>query len=331
MESRRRGAQSGEGDRILEDSCLGPNARFLTGRAGRFLSSSSEEEANTEDSFRTAGDQSADIFDFIVDIFKYVDDTTIVEAMDTSQAQRHLTTATATATCKARYTELVAKAITSKAEEIGMKVNCSKTQLLVISPPNGYCNRSFIDINGVRIESREEMKLLGFFFGSEPNVNCHVAEIQRRFRARFWALIHLRRSGFKGKELFSLYTVFVRPVIEFCAVVYHSLLTSQQSIALERLQKQVIKLAYGWELSYQEACSRYGIESLEDRRKLMLDRFVAKTLRNPRFAEDWYPLRQDGPNVRNRRIYMETCARTNRYYNSPLALMRRRANDMLTA
>ena len=182
-----------------------------------------------------------------------------------------------------------------------------------------------------RIRSTDSLKLLGFTFGSESNVNCHVIEIQRRFRARFWALIHLKKSGFKAKELFDLYKIFIRPVIEFCAVVYHSMLTNKQVLEIERLQKQVVKLVFGWEQSYTDICQRYNIETLEERRKTMLDRFVMKTTANPRFSESWYPLRLPGPEVRDRRIYMEATARTHRYYNSPLATMRRRANDLLTA
>ena len=213
-----------------------------------------------------------------------------------------------------------------------MKVNCDKTQLLLVSPPNGYANGAFLDLPGGRIASGSSMKLLGFVFGQEPNVNMHMKEIQRKFRARFWALIHLKKAGFKGRELFDLYSIFVRPVIEFCGIIYHSLLTSGQTADLERLQRQVVKLAFGWDISYSEACDKYDIETLEQRRKNSVDKFVIKTTNSERFAENWYPLRiTEGPEIRDRRVYYETFAKTKRYYNSPLAYMRRRANDLLSS
>ena len=72
---------------------------------------------------------------------------------------------------------------------------------------------------------------------------------------------------------------------------------------------------------------------MQERRKEACDRFVMKTTNNTRFAEDWYPLRQDlgDPELREKRIYYETCSRTVRFYNSPLAYMRQRANDLLVA
>ena len=126
-----------------------------------------------------------DVFDFLVETFKYVDDTTVVEAVDTSAAIRHLSTRIPTATSKARYTELIANAICSRATEIGMRVNGKKTQLLLISPPNGYEDTAFITMQADKITSTKKLKLLGFVFGSEPNVKEHVEEIKKKFRSRF--------------------------------------------------------------------------------------------------------------------------------------------------
>ena len=169
-----------------------------------------------------------------------------------------------------------------------MKVNCKKTQLLIDSPPNGFENDAFISIRGEKIISSDKLKLLGFMFGKDPNVGSHVAEIKRKFRSRYWALIHLRKSGFLGKELFKLYNVFVRPVIEYCCVVYHPLLTRSQTQEIERLQKQVAKLAYGWDRSYQVICEEENIQTPQERREQYIDKFVAKTLKNPRFNARWF-------------------------------------------
>ena len=98
------------------------------------------------------------------------------------------------------------------------------------------------------------------------------------------------------------------------------------------LQKQVLKLAFGWGHSYQTMCQIQDIRTLEERRIECIDRFIAKSVNNDRFKESWFPLRTiEGPDVRGRRVFKETCARTSRYYNSPLAFMRRRANDILTS
>ena len=166
-------------------------------------------------------------------------------------------------------------------------------------------------------------------FGPEPNVNLHVAEIKRKFRARFWSLIHLRRSGFFGSELFKFFTVFIRPIIEYCSVVYHPLLTRAQNNEIERLQKQATKLCFGWNKSYSVA--EQNIDTLEERRLNYTDNFIKKTVNSPRFKDSWYPLREDiNQDIRNRRPFLETKSRTQRHYMSPLSFLRRRANDLAT-
>ena len=129
--------------------------------------------------------------------------------------------------------------------------------------------------------------------------------------------------------MLNYFFVFIRPVIEYCCVVYHPLLTVCQSNELERMQKQAVKLAFGWEKDYKTICAEKGIQTMKARREAYIDKFVQKTVNSPRFGEEWYPLRDPtGYNIRDRRPFRETNARTQRYYNSPLSFLRRRANDL---
>ena len=64
-------------------------------------SSSTDSSVSDQDSFRTVRDGSFEVFDFLLDIFKYVDDTIVVEAVELTEAARHLTTGPAQADCKA--------------------------------------------------------------------------------------------------------------------------------------------------------------------------------------------------------------------------------------
>ena len=110
------------------------------------------------------------------------------------------------------------------------------------------------------------------------------------------------------------------------------MLTGAQSEEIEKMQKKVVKLAFGWDRNYEVVCAEQNIESLKVRREQYIDNFVTKTLCNERFSEAWFPLRSpDVHNLRDRRPYKETKSKTNRFYNSPLSFMRRRANDLFSA
>ena len=48
-------------------------------------------------------------------------------------------------------------------------------------------------------------------------------------------LRHLKNLGFTQDELVQVYKVIVRPVADYCAAVYHPLMTDQQEEELDRV------------------------------------------------------------------------------------------------
>ena len=72
------------------------------------------------------------------------------------------------------------------------------------------------------------MKVLGFLLDSHPTVHAHVAALQVRLRDTVWILRHLKIAGISETELATVYRTDVRPVLEYCAVVYHTMLRDEQ-------------------------------------------------------------------------------------------------------
>ena len=54
-------------------------------------------------------------------------------------------------------------------------------------------------------ERGDSMKFLGFHLSDRPGVAAHVDVLKKKFRRRFWILIHLRVMGFTPEELVRLY------------------------------------------------------------------------------------------------------------------------------
>ena len=149
-------------------------------------------------------------------------------------------------------------------------------------------------------------------------LTLHTNEIAAKFRKKVWMLYHLREAGIKGMRLFKLYCCYVRSIIEYCSPVYHSLLSAGKTARLERLQRQAIRICFGFHVDVQEVMRQHCIESLESRRIQRLDKFILKTFGNPKFAH-WFPRRAgDGHNIRNRRVIEERRWRTTRAMNSSL-------------
>ena len=87
-----------------------------------------------------------------------------------------------------------------------MKVNTSKTNLLVISDSLNYETAAYFEgSDGERIVSRDMMKILGFWFSRRPNIALHIANLKKKMRRRYWVLIHLKKFGFSKDELAKVY------------------------------------------------------------------------------------------------------------------------------
>ena len=157
-----------------------------------------------------------------------------------------------------------------------------------------------------------------------------MESIRKKFRQRFWSLYHLRRNGFTKEELVRVYTSSVRPVADYCDVVYHSMLSDEMDKELDRLQNHALWIIFGFNIGGKRLRELAGVTTLRERRIQRCDSFAAKCLSSDRFGS-WFPLRQGRRSTRNRGMdreekYQESFARCDRLRDSPLFFFRRRLN-----
>ena len=60
-------------------------------------------------------------------------------------------------------------------------------------------------------------------------------------------LTKLKYVGTSVEDLIDVYILYIRSILEYCSVVWHSTLTVQQSTDIERVQKLCLKLVLGQE------------------------------------------------------------------------------------
>ena len=82
----------------------------------------------------------------------------------------------------------------------------------------------------------------------------------------------------------------IRPVFDYCSVVYHSMLTDDHDERLERLQARALQCIYGSGISARKLRDLAELPTLRTRREDLCDKFVQKCLKNERY-KDWFPLR----------------------------------------
>ena len=83
----------------------------------------------------------------------------------------------------------------------------------------------------------------------------------------FSCLEPLKRFGFDQDELTVVYKSYVRPVIEYAYVVWHSGLTHKQAGDLERIQRRACRTILGSQFTtYTESIKQCNLERLSERR-----------------------------------------------------------------
>ena len=252
----------------------------------------------------------------------YIDDTNGLEHLKINSGHHHFVSGKPRTSIHARGLERFFNTVKQRAEAIGMRLNNQKTQMLYIQPALDKEVSSFFYADGQRIESEEELKVVGFKFGKKPNVNAHFSFMTKKFNKRMWHIRNLKRSLFTQADQLKIYKAILRPVLDFACVTYHSLLNKQQERELERLQSRVLKIIFGTADKVTEE-----IGSLKKRRELLVDNFAKKAVENARFGEEWFAEKTRNPyGTRGQLKYEEYRPRTQRRVKNPLFYMRKQLN-----
>ena len=209
------------------------------------------------------------------------------------------------------------RSVTSRAKEIGMVVNNSKTSLLCVSDALNYRPDTYIiDTDGTRIECSDSMKVLGFHFSNRPTVDLHVSVITKKLRQKYWVLSHLRKVGFDETELVKVYQSVLLPVVDYCCPAYHSMLSDLQDQVLERTQVGALRAIFGYKNTATELRQLACVTTLRERRITLTDKFAEKCLKSERFKH-WFPEAEGRRSGRNAEKFREFFAENDRLKNSP--------------
>ena len=121
------------------------------------------------------------------------------------------------------------------------------------------------------------------------------------------------------------YKSIIRPIAEYCSVVFHSMLTDQQDEQIELLQSSALRYIYGFGMSYEQMRQKSGLSTLRSCRIAACDKFTLSCASSPRFCR-WFPENNTGRRSRHQLSYLEQYARCDRLKNRPIFYMRRRLN-----
>ena len=140
----------------------------------------------------------------------------------------------------------------------------------------------------------------------------------------------LKYIGTKTEDLIDIYRLYVRSVLEYCSVVFHSSLTLEQEKQPESVQSTALFVILGDNyVSSSAAKEMTGLLSLSERREKRVETFCKKSILHPKhsklFPKNIVPSDRA---VRQREPFKVNQARTEFYKKSAVIYCQRKANEM---
>ena len=137
---------------------------------------------------------------------------------------------------------------------------------------------------------------------------------------------------FKETEKTDVYIKQIRSILEFSVPVWHSSLTEEDKMKIERVQKSAFSIILGQNYgTYNSAMKSLKMDSLFLRREKLCRKFAQKSLKNPKFKKWFKPNLKNLPTRNKPTQFHEIRARTKRFVRSPIGFLTKILNGTSTA
>lgn len=207
-----------------------------------------------------------------------------------------------------------------------MKLNEEKSNYMIFSrTKENFATR--ITLNNVKLERLNVSKILGIWISEDMSWTRNTREICLKAYARMSLITKLRYVGVQRNDLLEVYILFIRSLLEYCCVLYHSSLTQEDAQNLERVQKTALKVILGESYEdYSSALNLLGLQTLDSRRESRCLDFAIKCTKHP-LNSRFFPLQQAPTNyLRQTEKFVVNFARTSTYRDSAIPYCQRLLN-----
>ena len=210
-----------------------------------------------------------------------------------------------------------------------MKMNESKCYYMIFSrSETQFSTRLRINCN--KMEQTSVARILGVWISEDLSWSRHCKEVCKSAYSRLSMLTKLKYVGVSTDDLLDIYKLFIRSVVEYCSVAFHSSLTTEQRSKLEQIQKTCLRVILGeMYVSYDAALEMCGLEKLDTRREDRCLSFALRCLKNPKTSRIFPYKPPHEQNVRKREKFVVNPARTSAYQKSSIPYCQRILNRNL--
>ena len=156
-----------------------------------------------------------------------------------------------------------------------MQLNADKCKEMVIDfkifhsfPP--------LEVDGNELPVTDCAKILGVTISSDLKWNNHIVDCIKKANKRLYFIVLLKRARVPLNDIVNFYCTTIRPVLEYCAPVFHHALPAYLNEDIERIQKRALSIISP-AMSYRECLDSLGLPTLYDRRNGLCRQFYLVT------------------------------------------------------
>ena len=207
-----------------------------------------------------------------------------------------------------------------------MRINIKKTNVMLFNPSKSLdFPPDFAFRNGELLDCVDECKLLGVYLQSNLKWDLNTTMIYKKAMSKIWLLRRMKTLKLETETILEYYVKEIRPLVEHGVPVWNSGLTKGQVRQLERIQKVALYIILDEkDLSYNEACSKFNLKSLSERREDLCLNFATKLYKSERSSEFFTPAVRKS---RRPNLVIESFCRTKRAKNAPHNYLGRILNE----
>ena len=274
-------------------------------------------------------------FDFLEDdlVYKYFDDASILEIVNLlsiglashnfkSHVASNIPTHNQFIPGDYLQSQQYLERISEWTREQKMELNIDKSNAMIFNFTHNYKFTTGFTHDQGSIDVIDEVKLLGTIITNDLKWSKNTDFLVKKANARMRLLHKIVEFSAPVEDMVTIYTSYVRSILEQSCTVWHSSLTQENSEDLERVQKSAMRIILGDNYTtYDNALEILMLAKLSDRREKLSLKFAKNCAKNE-LTKELFPLNS----IRCKEKYRVTHANTDRLKDSAVPYLQRLLN-----
>ena len=235
-------------------------------------------------------------------MWKYVDDTTISQTIPRGSLG---------------HVQHAVTAVEAWSRSQRMQLNADKCKEMVIDFKKISHNFSPLKVDGNELPVTDCAKILGVMISSDLKWNNHIVDCIKKANKRLYFIVLLKRARVPLNDIVNFYCTTIRPVLEYCAPVFHHALPAYLTEDIERIQKRALSIISPAK-SCLECFDSLGLPTLYDRCNGLCRQWFDSIAINPghKLYHLLPPRKQSSYNLRRQKLYNLPRSLTERFRRS---------------